>query len=191
MRELTLNLKYFQGQVTSPKVVASVVIISLVCLYDFNNRFFDNNSTHLITMEESALPLHQNRELSDVNKENILALYERYKTKTDQETEEQLPGLSLQEQQNQQGILDTFFIESKKLKLKAVLNQVQGNESIFMALIEIYDSNTKVTKVETFRNNQDVFGYQLTIINNTQVLLINSQNENKHQVTLSMYNVTL
>ena len=112
----------------------------------------------------------------------LSAAYKRYRRDNKDAISHQ-QGLSLAEQAKQRGELKKLFIGDNKLELKAVLSVALTKKTMqqtlskkldtqqLNALIAITNIKTGKQKIEKHSNNSLLYGYLLTIKNNTQVVL--------------------
>jgi len=111
-------------------------------------------------------------------------------------------GMSAAEQANQQGELTRFFIKDNKVELKAIITLTvvkpqsaeqrsvtinKKNIAKLQALFLITNNTSGVKKIEKYRHGQEVHGYQLSIPNNTEVVLTRALAEQKQKIILTMY----
>jgi len=100
---------------------------------------------------------------------------------------EPLPGLSLEEQALQQGLLQTVFIGDRKLQLKAVIAQQANRSMPHQVLLLVTDLQTNSAVIEKYSPDSDVYGYNLNINNTTQVNLTKNTERGEQIITLTMY----
>jgi hypothetical protein len=112
----------------------------------------------------------------------IKQAYKKYRTEV-ASVPAPLSGMTAAEQSQQTGELPALFVGEHKLVLKAIVH----NEQQRSALMQITNIKDKSLRVEKFNDLGDVYGFQLQVINNTQVQL-SKQNVNERQlITLTMY----
>ncbi|MCJ8294471.1 MAG: hypothetical protein MJK15_08705, partial [Colwellia sp.] len=113
------------------------------------------------------------------------------------------------QQAKQQGQLSRFFIGDNMLELKAIISNTTKNSTSSVAENDKTDAlskneNSKASKeltvlllvtnaknnqsaIERFNNQADVYGYQLNILQNTQVVLTKKSAQGQQKVILTMY----
>ena len=83
----------------------------------------------------------------------------------------------------QHGAMQEMFAEGNRLQLKAVVQDNDQRYGDAYALIAVTNPDSRQSEVIKYRHGDSVFGFQLTLVNNTQVQLSKS----KQRVTLLMY----
>jgi hypothetical protein len=117
-------------------------------------------------------------------------------------------GMSAAEQAKQQGELTSFFIKDNKVELKAIITLTaltaltelkaqpaeqrsitinKKNITKLQALFLITNNTSGVKKIEKYHHGQAVHGYQLSISNNTEVVLTKALAQKKQKIILTMY----
>lgn len=189
----TLSLKHKLSIVTIFLTLAWVVTdVSTRLKREYQLKVDNSEIAEILPLQ---LPLLDNQMV------NLLSeSYSQYKTIEAVESNKQ-PGMSAQEQKNQQGELQSLFIGDNKLQLKAVMKGLTVgnsksistsnsksdtlNKSALTALILTTDVKTGQKKIEKFENNSQMYGYYLSIEKNTQVILSNEKTQ--QEIILTMY----
>lgn len=163
--------------------------ILIWCFLDYSQRFItadENISKNMDKFEPIVVP---NLKLHQKQKENILSLYQSYLV-DDQNNDAESSQMSLDDQLKQQGLLNSLHINNKQLILKAILKNdktsVQQGQNL-VALILVIDNVTKDQRIESFKDNSDIFGYKLSIKKNSEVNLTKVYNSGVQNITLTMY----
>jgi hypothetical protein len=156
--------------------LTSIVVCVLLLLSDLNSRFMlseqqAQNDFNTRTGSAQPLPL-----LSKRAREQLTQLYSRYAEP--EKPVEKPQGLSAIEQAAQQGDLLSLFAGDLELSLKAVIFAPTP-----YVLIEQKNIKTQQTTLVKYLNEQNIEGYTLTIVSNTQVAL----NKAQQHITLVMY----
>lgn len=170
------------------------VLLGLSCvlfggLFDYSQRFLyadKNVNKSMVKFKPVVVP---NLKLYQKQRENILSLYQSYLVENQKNAPEN-NQMSLADQLKQQGLLNSLHINNKQLTLKAVLkndktNVQQGQDLV--ALILVIDNLAKEQRIESFKDNSDVFGYKLSIKKNSEVNLTKVHNSGVQNITLTMY----
>lgn len=169
--------------------LVGVSCVLLWTFFDYSERFLitnKNTNKALLKFEAIKVP---NLKLEPQQKEKILSLYQDHLI-NEQEKNFEKNQMTLDEQLNQQGLLKSLYVNNSQLTLKAILKNdrtgiQQGQELV--ALILIIDNLTKAQRIESFKDNSDVFGYHLSIVKNTEVNLTKKHKEGVQNITLAMY----
>jgi len=195
---ITAELK---GLLTN-KLGLIVIVLSIIwALFDMG-RFVtnvshnkDNKLINTTEISSLAIPTLMSKDIIALQ-----SLYNRY-IKQGKEVVE-VTGMSALEQSKQQGALTALFIDDNKLAIKAVIRNNKlplikleqdnsANQSGLSALLSIVNVKTGMTEIKKFAQGSDVYGYQLSIEKNTQVILtkqITKQNkQSQQQIILTMY----
>jgi len=158
---------------------------------DYSARFLTvnkNAKNDRVSFEAVTVPklkLHQHQ------KEQILSLYQNYLSE-DKTNNAENNQMSLAEQLKQQGLLNSLFVNNNQLILKAILkNDNSGQLKEQVALILVIDNLTKEQRIESFKDNSDVFGYRLSIKKNTEINLTKAHGSDVQNITLTMYKTDL
>lgn len=167
----------------SSYVFCVIAAICIICVYDAYSRFAATSngeikSYSLDTITLSIVPSYSNEDTS-----KVLALYDIYQN--DSETSVEQPGMTDEQQKQQNGELNQVFVGDKRLTLKAVMTNGEGINKQFTILLDVQELNSSQSKVHSFKKDSDVFGYTLNSISNTQVELTKS--ETKQHIVLKMY----
>lgn len=109
--------------------------------------------------------------------------------------DKKIMAMSTDEQNKQQGELVAIYINDNKLSLKAVIQRnIGGNtQKSFQkpqqssALILVENISSGEHKIEKFDHLSIVYGYQLSIEKNTQVILTKQHNPGQQKIILTMY----
>ena len=182
-----MNIAEIKNLLTS-KTSGVVVTLTLIwVILDSNSRLFINEvdvDKKNVGFVVSPLPYPM---LTKEKAEEIKTLFLPYTSETPKSANETI--MSLEEQNKQQGKLETVYIDNNKLSLKAILrntiSQTQNKEIV--ALISIEDITTGEQKLEKFSHDSNIYGYRLTIESNTQVLLSKQHEQHIQKITLTMY----
>lgn len=156
--------------------IAAIVVCILLLLTDVTSRFIQTESTaqnDFNTAVNNAQPLPL---LSQSAREQLIQLYSKYAEPVEAALVDE--GLSATAQAQQNGELLSVFAGDLELKLKAVIYTVTP-----YALIEQKNIKTQQTELVKYTNEQNIHGYTLSILSNTQVALSKAQ----QQITLVMY----
>ena len=181
-------LKQLKPFFLQPLPIISGLLVSVWIFTDFSERFLlDKNSKAKsdINFEQSQLhPIN----ISNEQQQSIISLYKEYKSE-DKNGSSTKPeeGLSAEAQQQQRGILNQVFAGDKKLQLKAVIANDNQQLSLLKALLLVSDIKTGESNIEQFVNNTQLYGYTLTIDNNTQVTLSRNSEQGIQKIILVMY----
>lgn len=191
-KSFTAKVNTILTNLIANKLSLVVLILSLlwVTLDAFNRLIPRNVSVSDIKQATNivALVLPQ---LSVQTLSQLTLAYQPYKSDNKQNTNK-VQGMSAAEQAKQQGLLKSLFIDTNKIELKAVIrNQTVNSDNIIIkqltVLLLVTDTKLNKSRIEQFNNNSLVYGYRLSIKNNTQVALVKQQNQGEQKVILTMY----
>ncbi|WP_024611182.1 hypothetical protein [Pseudoalteromonas sp. TB64] len=179
-----LNKNKLFMQLKHPMVIISLVIATTWSIHDASVRLLKpvpNAAIHAISdIENGTLRLT----LKEEQIANIFSLFEDYKPNL--EVEEKISiGLTKDEQLRQSGLLTEVFINDNRLTLKAIIQPNNSQKKV--ALIEVLNTTSNETKLQRFDDETQVFGFDLQILNNTQVQLVANQNLQTQEIILSMF----
>tara|TARA_R110002167_G_scaffold366448_1_gene597396 strand:- start:19434 stop:20063 length:630 start_codon:yes stop_codon:yes gene_type:complete len=183
------------------KISLVVTLITLLWIFfDTENRFVSHTDSHDRVIDTKSITNFHSYRFSEKDKTNLIRIYSQYNPDA---LDIKSKGITEKQQSEQHGYLTTVFAEDKKLKLKAVIkfNLANGTDkSPDYALIQVGNVNDTTQKIVKYYENDNVYGYRLTINNNTQVKLTkinnlgvktienNNEKENTSRViTLVMY----
>ena len=191
-KSFTAKVNTILTNLIANKLSLVVLILSLlwVTLDAFNRLIPRNVSVSDIKQATNivALVLPQ---LSVQTLSQLTLAYQPYKSDNKQNTNK-VQGMSAAEQAKQQGLLKSLFIDTNKIELKAVIrNQAVNSDNTIIkqltALLLVTDTKLNKSRIEQFNNNSLVYGYRLSIKNNTQVALVKQQKQGEQKVILTMY----
>lgn len=178
--------------------IVAFIITLLWAVSDYSSRIiYDGESATENNGNKQIMALNSPT-ISEPLKQHINQLYARHeKDNPENEVEikatEKNKGLSEEEQALQAGELKTVFAGDKKLQLRAVLmaeNILDGQLIIDKKiLLQVTSLDNSYNKIETYTNHDTIYGFKMSIINNTQVLLVKTLDKlgKQQTITLSMY----
>ncbi|WDE00525.1 hypothetical protein [Thalassomonas actiniarum] len=185
-----------------PLVLISAGIALLWSFADLSERFVTDNISGNSRDKSLVHKEFLSRIISSEQQKDIAALYDKYRvTENNASQEKESVGLSLKEQQEQQGVLKQVFVGDLKIELKAVISQgapagnspIEGKNSTVQqqlkALLLVSNAKAGTAEVQEFANNSLVHGYRLSINNNVQVSLTRTLEQGEQQITLTMYQI--
>lgn len=176
--------------VKQPMVIISLVIAMLWCLSDMANRLLYSLDLSDLVLPESSLSELPIKNLTEEQIGNINSLFlPLYPQTESKKTAPEIQGLTQEQQAAQQGELNEVFVDNKKLQLKAIIIKSQQQE--ITALINIVDITTGEQKLEQFSKTNKIYGFDLQILNNTQILLTAQHGEHQQRITLSMFKASI
>jgi len=182
-------VKLLLSHIWNNKLSTAIAVITLLFIaIDINERFLvnelslqKNNST--IQAKGIIFP-----SVTDKNKQAISKAYKNYETVTDTKIEpKNLDGMTAEQQLGQNGELSALYVGDYKLKLKAIIydqSKVNTHKSV---LLQVTNMLEKTVVIEKFNPTNDVYGYQLKIVNNTKIELQKVNEQEVQAITLSMY----
>jgi len=184
-------------------IIFSLIIISLWMVSDFSERFVSHKKNNNIKTDVTTLSELAPVGITQQQKQQIITLYQKYRTEADSDKNNKSQiSLTKEQQEKQQGLLQHMFVGDNKIELKAIVSR--GVNAQQQALLLVSNTITGSRKIEAFINNSQVYGYQLKITKSTQVILtrlsgVSNDNEQtpntelpkaKQVITLTMYQMT-
>ena len=192
------------------KLSGAVLLLTLVwVLVDAKQRLFNddennNKQQQLSEVVGASLPV-----ANAVLLQELTSLLNFYQENDKRDASAATNVLSAEQQAKQQGQLSRFFIGDNMLELKAIISNTTKNSTSSVAENDKTDAlskneNSKASKeltvlllvtnaknnqsaIERFNNQADVYGYQLNILQNTQVVLTKKSAQGQQKVILTMY----
>lgn len=177
------------------KLGLAVLLLTLLwVVIDAKQRFFAEPKTAQSLQPPtsvSTLVLPKTNESLVQALTNTLAPYqdknsENSNSKTNQQ-------MTLEQQAQQSGDLSQLFVGDKTLALKALITKTidSANTSAQTqqqkALLLVTHIPTNESVIESFENKANVYGYQLSILTNNQIMLTKENAQSTQQVTLTLY----
>jgi hypothetical protein len=177
---------YKQGGFSTMSLIVVLFVLSLISL-DIYQRFFVGQSVIKPRLLLEPLTPIKTLQLSSAHVEKLRGKYAQFTQKDDDSSADISEDLLSQEQQAlQRGELQTVFVGTKSLKLRAILHDTQ-NVNRSYALVEVSDVTSKATSVEKVIDRDGIEGFELTIVSGTAVILSRTLSEEVQTITLSMY----
>lgn len=175
-----------------------IIICTLAwSLLDLNSRLLINSTVYqkkAIDFKPSTVIIPQ---ISLDTYEELNKVYRQYARDVEVDTNDS--GMNLRDQAKQQGILDSLYVDDSKIMLKAIIstdldsenkNAIVGDEKApiaMSALISVINIKSGKEKMEKFTQHSQVYGYHLSIENNTQVVLTKMNDQAIQKIVLVMY----
>lgn len=180
-----LSKKNIFTQIKHPIVILGFVMALLWIVQDASIRVLkstpDTKIQTITDIQNSAI----NFSLKGEQVANILSLFEIYKPSLEIKEEEKPIGLTKEEQAKQSGVLTEVFINNNKLILKAIIQPNDAQKRV--ALISVLNTDSNEMKLQRFDDETLVFGFELQVLNNTQVKLTANRELQKQEIILSMF----
>ncbi len=183
-----MRIDNIRSILSQPAVMVGLVFALFWLVSDFSTRFIKDERKHKITQSDYTFTDFVSRKL-DVDQYNyIVSLFQPYIIKSDSAEDKVIPqGLTEAEQARQAGLLSEVFINDNRLVLKGIVQDKSTDKRT--ALIQVTNVKTAETKLERFYSNKLVFGYEMIILNSTQVQLSLNRDTQKQIITLTMFKV--
>lgn len=191
-KSFTAKVNTILTNLIANKLSLVVLILSLLWVtLDAFNRLIPRNVSVSDTKQVTNIVALALPQLSAQTLSQLTLAYQPYKSHNKQNTNK-VQGMSAAEQAKQQGLLKSLFIDTNKIELKAVIrNQAVNSDNTIIkqltALLLVTDTKLNKSRIEQFNNNSLVYGYRLSIKNNTQVALVKQQKQGEQKVILTMY----
>jgi hypothetical protein len=188
-------IKHSMHTVFLNKLGVAVLLLTLLwVVIDAKQRLFSNQqgvqSLQLPT-SVSTLALPKANEPLVQALTNTLAPYQDKNSENSNSNINQL--MTLEQQAQQSGDLSQLFVGDKTLALKALITKTidSANTSAQTqqqkALLLVTHIPTNESVIESFENKANVYGYQLSILTNNQIMLTKENAQSTQQVTLTLY----
>ena len=180
----------------SSKTVMVVIAVTLLWVSsDVNERLFQHRQQNGQNVNRADVKVMMLPSVTTKTLAEIKQRYEKYRQASAEKTPAEMAiTMSMEEQAKQTGELKTVFIGNKKLALKAVLSIIsiektinRTKKSTQSVLFQITDSESNTAVIEKFTNLAMVYGFQLKVINNTQVQLTKQNYGQQQKIILTMY----
>lgn len=172
---------------TDKLVQIALLLATLWCLTDFINSMVSGSSKG-VSLEKFADPNVVYQSFSEAEHNSLVERYSLF-TPTEneqQETTKAQQGMSLEEQQKQQGLMQSAFISDYKIALKAVVSNTVTAEK--QVLLQVENIKTGEINIERFSETEQVYGFDLKVLKATQISLSKTNADNSQQkIILTMY----
>ncbi|CAD2223401.1 membrane hypothetical protein [Pseudoalteromonas sp. 3J6] len=170
-------------RVKEPVIIASVVVALMWIVNDLSVRIIKPISNKAEINEVSIEQAKVKNNITAQEAAKLIALYDVYKPNATEDTAASEPeGLTKEQQLRQSGLLTEVFIDNNKLTLKAIIQLQQTNKKV--ALIDVMNIKEQQHELKRFDDQNQVYGYTLEVLNNTQVKLT-AQHEQQTQLNPS------
>jgi hypothetical protein len=188
-------IKHSMHTVFLNKLGVAVLLLTLLwVVIDAKQRLFSNQqgvqSLQLPT-SVSTLALPKANEPLVQALTNTLAPYQDKNSENSNSNINQL--MTLEQQAQQSGDLSQLFVGDKTLALKALITKTidsantSAQNQLQKALLLVTHIPTNESVIESFENKANVYGYQLSILTNNQIMLTKENAQSTQQVTLTLY----
>jgi len=164
------------------------VLISIIFMaLDINNRFVLSDRSNSNELNLQPLKPIKVIQLSSTQLLELNEKYAQFEQNNDEDSDDNKQSLLSQDQQAQQtGELQKFFVGSKSLKLRAILSDINTSH-VSYALVEVKDEKSNITALEKILNLESIEGFKLVILSATSVKLSRTLSEKNQQIILTMY----
>jgi hypothetical protein len=188
-------IKHSMHTVFLNKLGLAVLLLTLLWVVtDAKQRFFANPETAQPQQSPSSvstLALPKANEPLVQALTNTLAPYQDKNSENSNSNTNQL--MTLEQQAQQSGDLSQLFVGDKTLALKALITKTidsantSAQNQLQKALLLVTHIPTNESVIESFENKANVYGYQLSILTNNQIMLTKENAQSTQQVTLTLY----
>jgi hypothetical protein len=171
------------------KLIAVIVIFLSVALWDVNSRLIWDAKASAAQESKSAINIQLPRKLTS-QQQNTLAL--EYLAYNDQDTEvgvTSIQGMSLEEQNLQNGRLDQLYAGDLRIRLSAVIRQADASsasEPLIFALLSVQDIKKNQQSLQKIQVSELFHGYKVKNIQLNQISMV-SLNDVNRVITLAIY----
>jgi hypothetical protein len=171
------------------KLIAVIVIFLSVALWDVNSRLIWDAKTSAAQESESAINIQLPRKLTS-QQQNTLAL--EYLGYDDQDSEvgvTSIQGMSLEDQNLQNGLLEQLYAGDLRIRLSAVIRQADANsasKSLIFALLSVQDIKETDQSLQKIHVSEQFHGYEVKHIQLDQISMV-SLNDDNRVITLAIY----
>jgi hypothetical protein len=189
------TIKHSMHTVFLNKLGLAVLLLTLLwVVIDAKQRFFAEPKTAQSLQPPtsvSTLVLPKTNEPLVQALTNTLAPYQDKNSENSNSNTNQ--RMTLEQQAQQSGDLSQLFVGDKTLTLKALITKTidSANTSAQTqqqkALLLVTHTPTNESVIESFENKANVYGYQLSILSNNQIMLTKENAQSTQQVTLTLY----
>lgn len=173
-------------RVKEPVIIASVVVALMWIVNDLSVRIIKPISNKAEINEVSIEQAKVKNNITAQEGAKLIALYDVYKPNATEDTAASEPeGLTKEQQLRQSGLLTEVFIDNNKLTLKAIIQLQQTNKKV--VLIDVMNIKEQQHELKRFDDQNQVYGYTLEVLNNTQVKLTAQHEQQTQEIILSMF----
>jgi hypothetical protein len=171
------------------KVITVIIIFLLVALWDINSRLIWDAKASAAQESKSAINIQLPRKLTTQQQNELALQYLSYNSKeVDTETMPE-QGMSLEEQNQQNGRLDQLYAGDLRIRLSAVIRQVDATsaskQNIF-ALLSVQNIKETHQSLQKIQVSEQFHGYKVQNIQLNQISMV-SLNDVNRVITLAIY----
>jgi hypothetical protein len=171
------------------KVITVIIIFLLVALWDINSRLIWDAKASAAQESKSAINIQLPRKLTTQQQNELALQYLSYNSKeVDTETMPE-QGMSLEEQNQQNGRLDQLYAGDLRIRLSAVIRQVNATsaskQNIF-ALLSVQNIKETHQSLQKIQVSEQFHGYKVQNIQLNQISMV-SLNDVNRVITLAIY----
>jgi hypothetical protein len=171
------------------KVITVIIIFLLVALWDINSRLIWDAKASSAQESKSAINIQLPRKLTTQQQNELALQYLSYNSKeVDTETMPE-QGMSLEEQNQQNGRLDQLYAGDLRIRLSAVIRQVNATsaskQNIF-ALLSVQNIKETHQSLQKIQVSEQFHGYKVQNIQLNQISMV-SLNDVNRVITLAIY----
>lgn len=184
------------------KLSLFVLLLTLfLVIIDAKKRFFGDDINNNKQQTVSALPILPLPKANAELQQEVDREFKSYQENDMQDADKALSLMGVEEQAKQQGELTKLFAGDNIIELKAVIINTKPNRlkspilnsepsklaEDLTVLLLVTNAKSNNSVIERFTNQDDVYGYKLNIIENTQITLIKNNEQGQQKVVLTMY----
>jgi hypothetical protein len=175
------QISFSQGGWGKLSMLVALIALSFIAV-DISNRFVADNSNVRNNIALEPLTTVKSVQLSKTQLDQIKQQYTQFQKDDEEEkstANSDIQGLTAEQQALQQG----KFSGDNMLELKAVINNLdaKNKDNQNYALIRVTDVKSGQNTLQAIADQQSLFGYTLSVINQTSVKLANIDKSNSTQ----------
>ncbi|MFQ3189629.1 MAG: hypothetical protein ACI936_000754 [Paraglaciecola sp.] len=179
------QISFSQGGWGKLSMLVALIALSFIAV-DISNRFVADNSNVRNNIALEPLTTVKSVQLSKTQLDQIKQQYTQFQKDDEEEkstANSDIQGLTAEQQALQQGKLTLVFSGDNMLELKAVINNLdaKNKDNQNYALIRVTDVKSGQNTLQAIADQQSLFGYTLSVINQTSVKLANIDKSNSTQ----------
>jgi hypothetical protein len=171
------------------KLIAVLVIFLSVTIWDVNSRLTWNAKTSSAQESKSAINIQLPRKLTTQQQNELALQYLTYNS--DVVDTESIPeqGMSLEDQNLQNGRLDQLYAGDLRIRLSAVIRQADASsasEPLIFALLSVQNIQETHQSLQKIQVAEQFHGYKVKNIQLNQISMV-SLNDVNRVITLAIY----
>jgi hypothetical protein len=171
------------------KVIAVFVVLLLVALWDINSRLIWDAKASASQESKSVIKIPLPRKLTTQQQKELALQYLPYNSKVEDTQTMPEQGMTLEEQNLQNGRLDQLYAGDLQIRLSAVIRQADAtsaSEPLIFALLSVQNIKETHQSLQKIQVSEQFHGYKVKNIQLNQISMV-SLNDVNRVITLAIY----